>query len=70
MLKVKDLQRILSGVGALISRQTGSHQIWRFPNGETISLVLNKERTHPKHYYKNINKILIIYGVDLNASHI
>lgn len=39
-VKIRDFQQLLKRLGAEEVRQTGTHQVWRLPNGHTIPLVV------------------------------
>lgn len=38
-IKVREFKKILANVGAQYSRTTGSHELWKLPNGKTVSIV-------------------------------
>jgi predicted RNA binding protein YcfA (HicA-like mRNA interferase family) len=38
-IKIREFKKILSGMGASFDRTSGSHEIWKLPNGKTVSIV-------------------------------
>jgi len=38
-IKVRKFKQTLESLGALHDRTTGSHEIWKLPNGKTLSIV-------------------------------
>ena len=42
-MKVRDMTRKLVSLGCISTRQNGSHQIWKTPQGNMISIVCNHQ---------------------------
>lgn len=64
-MKVRDLQRALQDRACAAIRIKGSHEIWKLPNGNCLSIVVNhKNADVSRIVLANVNKGLREAGIE------